>query len=245
VIWLEASYAFSFHVVKMEFTPIMGHHQIYRHKADKEYIQDNRLLELIRNNLNVLLLWGESAFPHFFGLIKYLELNGEDEIARSLLNDLLTGVISSNGPGAAGSLANPYYSVNDVLEAVSGIDMEKIDFTQFSGSSYTLEVIIQMIARRNRREVLEKNWRQLSHIAFKEFRPDEIEDTFAWLTREGSNHVELPKATQSWAELVKEANDLKGVPDLYLQYSDLLRFFILVCPHRTNKLVIRALDTTH
>ncbi len=223
--------------------------ELYRHKTDKEYIQDNRLLELIKSNINMLWLWGESALPHFFGLIKYLELCGEYEVARSLLNALFLGVISSNAPRVSVSLANPYYSVNAVLEAVLeamlGIDIEKIDFSQFSGSSYTLEAIISMIARRNEKELLKKNWRQLSHIAFKEFKPDKVEDTFAWLTREGSNHVELPKATQSWAELVKEANDLNGVPDLYLQYSDLLRFFILVCPHRTNKLVIRALDTNH
>jgi len=219
--------------------------EIYRHKADKEYIQDDRLLELIKSNINALWLWGESAFPHFFGLIKYLELNGEDQIARSLLNALFTGVINDNSPRASGSLANPYYSVNDVLEAVLGIDVEKIDFRPFSGSSYILEAMTLMMARRNRREILEKNWRQLSHIAFKEFKPDKAEDTFALLTREGSNHVEFPKATQSWADLVKEASDFNGVPDVYLQYSDLLRFFILVCPHRANKLIIGLLDQNH
>jgi len=216
--------------------------EIYRHKVDKGYIRDNRLLELIKSNVNVLWLWGESAFPHFFGLVKYLELNGEDRLAWSLLNTLFTGVINSNAPRASGGLPNPYYSVNDVLEAVLGIDAQKIDSRQFSGSSYTLEAIILMIARRKGRKVLEQNWRQLSHIAFKEFKPDKVEDTFAWLTKEGSNHVELPKATQSWAELVKEANDLNGVPDLYLQYSDLLRFFVLVCPHRASKSSIRVLD---
>jgi hypothetical protein len=217
---------------------------IYRHETD-EAILNNRLLELIKSNRNALWLWGESAFPHFFALIKYLELNGEDEIAYSLLNALFLGVINSNAPRASWSLANPYYSVNDVLEAVLGIDIKKIDFSQFSGSSYTLEAITSMIARRNEREVVEKNWRQLSHIAFKEFKPDKVEDTFVWLTKEGSNHVEFAKATQSWADLVEEANDLNGVPDLYLDYSDLLRFFILVCPHRANKLIIRVIDQNH
>lgn len=219
--------------------------EIYLHMADEKYIQDKKLLELIKDNIPILWFWGESAFPYFFSLIKYLELNNEGQIAQSLLNTLFLGIVNENSLRRPIGLANPYYSANDVLETVLGIDTGKIDFSQFSGSSYTLETMILMIARRNGREALEKNWRKLSHIQFKEFKPDNFEDTFVWRTEEGSNHAAFPKATRSWAELIKKANDLSEVPDLYLKYSELLHFFILVCPHRTNKLLIGLLDQNH
>lgn len=216
--------------------------EIHLQITDKEYLQDEKLLKLIKDNIRVLWLWGESAFPYFFNLIKYLELNNESQISHFLLNGLFLGIINNNSPGSKNSLANPYYSVNDVLEAALGIDKAEIDFGQFSGSSYILETVILMVAIRNKREMLGKNWQKLSHIRFKEFKPNNLEDTFIWHTEEGLNYTEFPKTTQSWAELIKKANDLAGVPDLYLKYSDLLRFFILVCPHRVNKLIINLLD---
>ncbi len=216
--------------------------EIHLQMMDKKHVQDEKLVKLIKGNINILWLWGESAFPYFFSLIKYLEFNNEGQIAQSLLDALFLGIVNKNSRRSENGLANPYYSVNDVLEAVLGIDTGKIDFGQFSGSSYTLETVILMMARRNEREALEKNWRRLSHIQFKEFKPDNVEDTFVWQTEEGLNYAEFPKMTQSWAELSRKANDLGGVPDLYLKYSDLLHFFILVCPYRVNKLIVNLLD---
>jgi hypothetical protein len=102
--------------------------------------------------------------------------------------------------------------------------------------------MIMMMARRDVREILEQNWRRILSIQFKKFRPDNIEDTFTWLTRQRVNHSEVPKATQSWAELKKEATDLEGAPEFYIENFELLHFFILVCPHRANKMRIGLLD---
>jgi hypothetical protein len=159
-----------------------------------------------------------------------------------LLNNLFLDIVNENSRNRQSGLPSPYYSGNAVLEAVIGIDTEKIDFTQFPGSSYTLERVILMIARRNGRDILDRNWRKLSHIRFREFEPDKLEDTFVWHTKEGVNRSAFPKATQSWAELTKEANDISSVPELYLEYLHVLRFFILVLPHRANKLIISLLD---
>lgn len=216
--------------------------EVYLHKTNENYVEDEKLLDSIKNNMRILWCWGESAFPYFFNIIKYLEVSNEKQIAQSLLEALLEAVIKSNSPRSQIGLPNPYYSASDILEIVLGINTERIDFSQFAGSSYMLEPIILMLARRDRREILEKNWRKISHIQFKEFKPDNIEDIFSWRTGEGVNHAEFPKMTQSWRELVKEANDFSGIPDLYLEYLDLLNFFILICPHRINKSIIGILD---
>ena len=216
--------------------------ELHLHRTDKEYIQDKKLLELIKDNIDILWFWGESAFPYFFTLINYLELNNEVKIAQSLLNAIFVGIANTNQPRRQNGLPNPYYSANDVLEAVLKIGIRRVDFRQFSGSSYTLETMILMIARRDGREILEKNWRKLSHIQFKQFKPDKIEDTFVWRTKEGLNHSEFPKATQSWAQLRKEVRDVKKAPNLCSEYLELLRFFVLVCPHRANKSIIGLLD---
>lgn len=169
--------------------------EIYLHLKDKNYVQDDKLLKLVKDNVPILLFWGESAFPYFFSIIKYLELNGEGHTAQSLLENLFQSVVNKNSHRGQIGLPNPYYSVTDVLDAVLGTDTEKIDFSQFAGSSYTLETMVLMLARRNAREVLERNWRKVSHIHFNEFKPDNVEDTFVWRTKEGSNDSAFPEAT--------------------------------------------------
>jgi hypothetical protein len=216
--------------------------ETYLHSEDEKYVLDRKLLELIKQNIQFIWFWGESAFPYFFSLIKYLELNNEGKIAKDLLNGIFLFILNINSPRKNIGIPSPYYSVSDIFEVIFKIDAKKIDFSQFSGGSYTLGPIILMLARRGERELLEKNWRKLSHIQLKEFKPDNIEDTFLWCTDSGSNQTEFPKATQSWACLVKEASDLGEVPELYEEYSNLLHFFILVCPHRVNKQTIIVLD---
>lgn len=219
--------------------------EVHHRMKDRKYVQDKKLLELIKKEISTLWFWGESAFPYFYNLIKYLEINGEGQIAQSLLETLFLSIVNKNSPMMELGLPNPYYSVNDIIELLLEYDSRKIDLREFPGGSYILEIIVLMIVRRNRRELLEKNWRKLSHIRFKEFKPSSVQDTFTWRTKEGSNNAAFPKATQSWAELVKEANDLNVVPNLFSEYTELLRFFILVCPHRTNKLIIALLDQNH
>lgn len=212
-------------------------------KKTEGYTQDNKLLELIKNNIKTLLFFGEAAFPFFFNLIKYLELNNENEIAQSLLGGLFVAILEQNSYTNETGLANPYYSLNDILEAILQINKRKIDFHQFPGSSYVLETIIYMITRRNGREWLEKNWKKISHIQFEEFKVDNIEDTFAWRIEKGVNCSEFPKAPQSWSELVKLANNFDDVNALYVAHLNLLRFLLLVYPHRTNKTILGLLDT--
>jgi hypothetical protein len=208
----------------------------------EEYIPNSKLLQMVQHNLKILWFWGESAFPYFFNLIKYLELNSEYKLAEFLLHSLFIGVVNENSPRKAIGLPNPYYSISDILEAILEIDANKLDFRQFSGVSFTLKALVLMIARRNGREILKDNWRNLSHIRSKEFKPDNIEDIFRWRIQEGTNHSEFLNATQSWAELINEATNVSDLPQLYTEHLDLLRFFILVCPHRANNPIIQALD---
>ena len=216
--------------------------EIHLQKIKDKYIKDDRIMKLIKENEKFLWFWGESAFPYFFSITKYLELNDEEQEAQSLLDNIFLTIINSNSPYNEEGLASPYYSIHDILEVLYKFNVRKIDFKNFAGNSYTLETMLLMLARRNRREILEQNWRKLSHIHINEFKFDNIEDTFCWYAEEGENSADFPTQTQSWTELVSKANDISEVPELLLKNADLLRFFILVCPHRINKQIIGILD---
>lgn len=214
--------------------------ELHLHKVDRDHVCDSQLLVRVRDNLDILYFWGESSFPYFFSLIKYLELNNENQLAVSLLDRVFGIIVKSNSAECRTGLPNPYYGVTDVLEA--GFAMKEIDFTGFAGSSYTLETIILMMARRNRKKLLEDNWRRLSHIQFEEFRVDNVEDLFLWRAEIGSNYRKFPNPTQSWAELLKEARTASPGTKIYEEYLELLRFLILVYPHRATSQIIGLLD---
>ena len=149
-------------------------------------------------------------------------------------------IVKSNSAECVTGLPNPYYGVTDVLEA--GFGMKEIDFTGFAGSSYTLETIVLMMARRNRKKLLENNWRRLSHIQLEEFRVDNAEDLFLWRVETGLNCWKFPNPTQSWAELLKKAKTPDLDTKIYQEYLELLRFLILVYPHRATTQIIGLLD---
>ena len=108
-------------------------------------------------NVKLLAFWGESAFPYFFAVVKYLELMGRADTAASLLRSILIILTKHNVPHRPVGMANPYYSVHDIMEAVLGIDPDKVDFADFPGSSHILEHLILMIARRGGRPLLKRS----------------------------------------------------------------------------------------
>ena len=216
--------------------------EIHRFQSEEGYEKDERILKKIKENIGLLWLWGESAFPCLFSIIKYLEISNEVVLAQSLLNGIFIGIIRENASGKEEGLPNPYYGINDIFEALFGISTQTIELKQFSGTSYMLRILMLMLARRNQRQILEDNWRKVSRINLHEFRIINAEDIFSWRAEEGINHSEFPRQTQSWAELQKEAVNFEGAPPLFTERLDLLRFFILVCPHRATKMIIGLLD---
>ena len=215
--------------------------EIHRFHSEKGYVTDERVLKRIRENMGLLWLWGESALPYLFSIIKYLEISNERVLAQSFLNGLFTGIIRENAWGKEDGLPNPYYAINDLFEALFGISTQTIELKEFSGASYMLWILILMQARRNQRQILQDNWQKLSRINLHEFRISNPEDLFSWRA-EGINHSEFPRQTQSWAELQKEAVNFEGAPPLFTERLDLLGFFILACPHRATKLIVGLLD---
>lgn len=260
--------------------------ELYYFKSNNEYTFDKRILELIKDNGKNLYFWGESAFPYYFNLIKYLELNNENDLAEEFLESIFVRIVNRNQPRNNYGLLNPYYSANDALECISRLELEiqsfygilmeilaidttktleealpeikmvgkkpdsinkalieilnksnlgKMDFKQFCGSSFILESLILMLARRSKRPLLEEYWQNLSHIFLETFEFNNKEDLFAWFTKDGKYHEEHVNTPTKWSDLVKKANE-KDKP-FYTENDAFLHFFILAYPHRANKIV--------
>lgn len=218
--------------------------ELFKKSANGDYNIDPKAIDFIDRQLTGCWLWGESAFPFFMNVIHLYDIIGHHSKATKLLLNILVSVLRSNSHRKTENtpLANPYYGVYEILEALYGFQEENIDFTIFSGSSYILEPIISMMARRDMRFELEELWRPITHIHIEKFLIDKIEDVFSWRTKSCENTGQFPQQTQSWAKLRKDSfNEIANSSSL-MDYKRFFRLFLMVYPHRVNCQTVALLE---
>ena len=203
---------------------------------------DEKVVELMVDNLHKLWLWGESALPFLLNVVWVLERANLLSEAKQVLASLFSGILLANGRylGSAPPLAPPYYSLSQVIETLYGLTVKPIDFKAFAGGSYGLEVVVQAMARRRFKELLEPNWARATHVRLQEFLPIRTEDYFSWRAAEGKNAVYSFPETQSWQTLVEHS--CRPNDGLLSDNSTLLRMFTLVAPHRFTKEAAAIVD---
>ena len=219
--------------------------ELFKITTNDGYTIDSKSIDFIDRQLTEGWFWGESAFPFFMNVIHLYDLMGNRGKAKKLLLDIMVFLLRSNSHIIEKNipLANPYYGVQEILEACFGFQEEKIDFTVFSGSSYILEPIISMMVRRNMRSELEKLWRPITHIQINKFNIDKIEDVFSWRTEFGENTGRFPQQTQSWTQLREDADCEINNNSRLIRYKSFFHLFLMVYPHRINYQTVALLET--
>ena len=203
---------------------------------------DKRVVDMIVSNLNRLWVWGESAVPFLLNIVWILEKSGHSVKAQGILETLFKSVLKSNTGehGEAVPLSSPYHTLSQVLETIYGFADDAIDLGSFAGDSYSLEVVIQAIARREFRHLLAPNWRKASHIHVQAFAPDQPEDYFSWHVTEGKSTSDFLPPTQSWRSLVEESRQRSD--GVLFRNQKILRMFTLIAPHRMTKETAAIVD---
>lgn len=187
-------------------------------------------------------MWGDSAFPYLFFIIKFLESRHEAALAERLLDELFVVLTETKFRQQGPVLPCPYLGVEEILAASIPDRLHDVDLASYRGSSYIIRPVLEMLARRGRRELVAAQWRRFTYCQQNEFVPDRAEDIFAWRTKDGVNATGFPNQTQSWKSLVAESQDLLAIPGVYRDFRHVLPFHLLVCPHRATTAVVRLLD---
>jgi hypothetical protein len=203
-----------------------------------------KLVATVRDKQEYLRqFWGESAFPFLFHMVKVLELFGEGAIGRERLRQLFEAVVDGYKRENPSSAPNLYFKPAEALGAAYGMVDEDLDLRQFRGHSMILRSMLEMLARREERDLVAAQWPNASRIMYHEFKMEKVEDVFAWRTPDGEDTNQWPDRTQSWKRLQDESRDRPTIPSIYADYADFLAFLILVYPHRCTPAVMRALET--
>jgi len=205
---------------------------------------DQTVKQWIVASVEHLWYWGESAFPYYVNITRYLEAVGENARSKEILAAILQRTASCNEPRSPGGIPDPYVSASDVISDVLHVTDDPMDLRQFTGLAYALEAVVQMIVRRGYRDLLEKSWPAISRVQLAEIIPDDPSDYFSWHVEKGVHRSPFPKATQSYDELRSQSRGIGGRELPYPEIArGLLPFWLMVCPHRTSSHLVATIDS--
>ena len=224
---------------KARITLVLGwlaSYELYLSAIDVNYTLDRNILNAIQKNYKDTWFWGESATPLFIAMSELLLKSNESYLSNKIICDLIIDINNKNQPGQTGSLPDPYYSAKKVLNHFYGPHDEKLDLQSFSGSSYHLVSLVNVLVKRNKRNLLQEIWSNVSMIINTEVAFNNASDFFRWQFDEGREVLKFFDKPQSWKSLQEGIDRLPEImlPRVIMN-NPFVYYFFLCYPHRFNK----------
>lgn len=232
---------------KSRLTIVMGWlaaFELYMKSTDANYTIDHRVYDSIKKFYGSdTWFWGESATPLFIMMSKLAIASGDTFLSNKIICDLIIDIVFKNGFREESALPAPYYSVKQAINHFYGSPDEKIDSSYFSGESYHLSVLVDILVRRNRRDLLNEVWKGVTNIYDSEFMPKHSWEILRWHCDEGELMGFTFKKPQSWKELQKDAWDMNSVGLPKSLASPFCYYFLICYPHRLSRRTGKLLDS--
>lgn len=188
---------------------------------------------------------GEAAAPHYF-MIAYLLLRlGEFRAGEGMIMLWARLLAMQNAPGGENALPDPYHELGDILLAqVSPDTRQVLDEEQFDGSSYTLSLAIDWLARRLWRQFLNSLWPKATKITHCNYLPGSPEAFLALHDGSGVLRTSIFPSPTSWSRLRAAADEFAetDLPQPALNRPAFMLLYPLVVPHRFNARSERSWD---
>jgi hypothetical protein len=235
------------HVYSARVTTLIGlfASMSLRHRLKKlRFVESDYVFGFIQRFLKHSVMWGESAVPYYLLAALELECNCRGILAEGLLLQLIRELAANNGEDAPGKgIPNVYYSAEQAIRVNTGLDF--LNDEGFSRQSYTLASLVDILARRWRRQALASVWFSITRISLMTYVPASGSEFFRWRSSDGALESRFSGEPQSWSQLrdAAEALDFSGLPSSLIKRPDFALWFILVFPQRFSRELVMLLET--
>jgi hypothetical protein len=238
-------------VYRTRMTLLLGYltaYENYRHLKNEDSETREAIEHFVEAQKSHLLFWSESATPAFLSVVWFLERHNRQLEAEQVILSIVQAIVTLNGPASkAPGLADPYHSIEDVLRKYLSVGQDGLDDISqedFEGHSYSLQSLVEWLARRLRRQSIARLWKEITRLCYSEFIPEPLWATYLWYSDKGELHHRFPGKPESWKDLLKRARaeEISGVPELLRQKPEFLLLFLLVYPHRVRPNLVAFLD---
>jgi len=221
--------------------------ELFQKRINREYELDDCIYGYIKEYYPIKTwFWGESATPFFILMSLFLSEYGDKDLSNSIICDILLEITIENRDRDGKGIPDPYHGPKEVIGSIFGVSKFEIDWKSFLGSSYHLSVLVDILVRRNKKNILNELWRDISYFYSREFVPETDWHIFLWRNKTGEEIQEFYKSPQSWKELKEEAfsKELK-LPKILKTNPEFLYYFLLTYPHRFTKDAIKLIDKSY
>lgn len=221
--------------------------ELFQKRIDREYELDAHIYDYIKEYYPIKTwFWGESATSLFILMSLFLSECGDEELSNSIISDLILEITMENNIREGKGIPDPYHCPKEVIGSIFDMPEFEIDWKSFLGSSYHLSVLVDILVRRNKRNILDELWGGISYFDNFEFVPENNWHTFLWRNKNGEVISEFYKSPQSWKELNDKAfsKELK-LPTILKTNPEFLYYFLLTYPHRLSKDSIKLIDKSY
>lgn len=201
------------------------------------------IFNFIQHNLKNAVMWGESAVPYLLSVSLEAERNCRSDMAEGLLIQLVREIAAFNSLEANGrGLPNVYYSPEEAIKLNAGLDF--LNAEKFIGISYTIQTLIDMLARRWRRQALASLWYSITRISLTTFYPASTGEWYRWKVKDGALESRLAAEPQSWSTLCDEAESLSydNIPSTLRRNPHFAIYFMLVFPQRFCRGIVKLIE---
>jgi hypothetical protein len=237
-------------IYKARMTIVLGWlsaFELFQKRIDREYELDSHIYGCIKEYYpNKTWFWGESATPLFILMSLFLSEYEDEDLSNLIISDILWEITMENNIREGKGIPDPYYGPKEVIGSIFGMSEFEIDWKSFLGSSYHLSALVDILVRRNKRNILNELWGSISHFDNCEFVPEPNWHTFVWRNKTGEEICGFYKLPQSWKELKDKAfsKELK-LSKILKTNPEFLYYFLLTYPHRLSKDSIKLIDKSY
>jgi hypothetical protein len=212
---------------------------------DQEALAKKKIEQLFSDGR--FYFWGESAVPFWLAAMWALDQLRSDHFSDKMLFSMLSVIAQQNSKLEFPKYPAPYDSADEALSKAFRrlFDGEKAMELQ-AASSYTLESLVAIMARRLWRNALSMIWPEITKVNLVRLIPDKPHDLLLWNWGEkfGSNQSRIFPTPQSWTELLAESrrDEDDSLPNVIKEDLDFELLFLICFPHRLNKAFVKHLE---
>lgn len=235
-------------IYKARVTVVLGWlsaYELFRKKSEDNYDTDINIHEYVKKLYpEKMWYWGESSTP-FFVMMSLLAFENNDlRLSNKIITDMILEIIFENDYEGKG-VPNPYITSDEIIASSYGVSEFEHNPEEFKGSSYHLETLVDILVRKERRDLLEILWRKITFICKETIVPNLKSDLFLWRCKEGTQVNAFYENPQSWKQLTLEANEpILLIPKIIDYKLKFMYYFLLCYPHRLNRDTIKCIDPT-
>lgn len=219
----------------------------FRADTPEDLNRKTAIAEWLKRRHEYFDLWGEGAVPCFLAFLLFLRRTDATLRPDYELAALYKRLVTANQKGSKHPLPDPYYGFDVVGRFRHGLqsieESSNLREESFTGSSYTAELLLHLLARARFKSPCRNYWPEFNYLAHKRFVPAASWQYGLLNCTDGIEETHQYPPEYTWKKLCDDASidTCDYLPQELAARPHMLLLWLIIAPHRLTSDVGRVL----